>query len=102
MLRIVLHCSPEPFAAIVPAMPLDNTWVVETGSPYMSAAGDRGRGDQLGGGALAIGQVGLADLLAHRDDDALPADHGAHAQRHRHRHLYPERNEAACRRPGSP
>ena len=33
MLRIVDHCSPEPFAAIVPAMPDDSTWVVETGRP---------------------------------------------------------------------
>jgi hypothetical protein len=33
MLRIVLHCRPEPFAAIVPATPLDSTWVVETGKP---------------------------------------------------------------------
>ena len=33
MLRMVDHCSPEPFAAIVPAMPDDSTWVVETGRP---------------------------------------------------------------------
>jgi hypothetical protein len=32
------HCSPEPLAAIVPATPDDNTCVVETGSPYISAA----------------------------------------------------------------
>ena len=38
MLRTVESCSPEPFADIVPAMPDDKTWVVETGSPYMSAA----------------------------------------------------------------
>jgi len=37
-LRTVAHCSPEPFAAIVPATPDDNTCVVETGSPYISAA----------------------------------------------------------------
>jgi hypothetical protein len=36
-LRSVPHCSPDPFAAIVPATPLVSTWVVETGSPYMSA-----------------------------------------------------------------
>jgi len=33
MLRIVDHCSPDPLAAMVPAMPDDSTWVVETGSP---------------------------------------------------------------------
>src|SRR5262245_8665685 len=37
-LRTVAHCSPEPLAAIVPATPDDNTCVVETGSPYISAA----------------------------------------------------------------
>src|SRR6478735_3585602 len=38
ILRTVESCNPEPFAAMVPAMPEDRTWVVETGSPYMSAA----------------------------------------------------------------
>ena len=38
MLRIVDHCSPDPLAAMVPAMPEDSTWVVETGRPYPSAA----------------------------------------------------------------
>jgi len=38
MLRIVDHCSPDPLAAMVPAMPEDSTWVVDTGSPYPSAA----------------------------------------------------------------
>ena len=33
MLRIVDHCSPDPLADMVPAMPEDSTWVVETGSP---------------------------------------------------------------------
>ena len=33
MLRIVDHCRPEPLAAMVPAMPDDSTWVVETGRP---------------------------------------------------------------------
>jgi hypothetical protein len=37
-LRTVAHCRPEPLAAMVPATPDDNTWVVETGSPYTSAA----------------------------------------------------------------
>ena len=36
--RTVFHCRPEPFAAIVPAMPDDSTWVVETGRPMTSAA----------------------------------------------------------------
>ena len=67
--------QPEPFAAMVPATPLDKTWVVETGRPKMSAT-DRGGRDQFGRGALPVGQVGLADLLAHRHHDALPAHHG--------------------------
>ena len=33
MLRIVDHCSPDPLAAMVPAMPEESTWVVETGRP---------------------------------------------------------------------
>ena len=37
-LRTVAHCSPDPFAAIVPAIPEASTWVVETGSPKLSAA----------------------------------------------------------------
>ena len=32
------HCKPDPFAAIVPATPDDNTCVVDTGNPYTSAA----------------------------------------------------------------
>jgi hypothetical protein len=38
MLRTVASCSPEPFAAMVPAMPEDRTCVVETGKPRPSAA----------------------------------------------------------------
>ena len=37
-LRTVDICSPDRFAAIVPATPDDSTCVVDTGSPYMSAA----------------------------------------------------------------
>jgi hypothetical protein len=33
MLRSVDICSPDPFAAIVPATPDESTWVVDTGSP---------------------------------------------------------------------
>jgi len=33
MFLTVDHCSPEPFAAIVPATPDDSTCVVETGNP---------------------------------------------------------------------
>ena len=32
-LRTVLHCKPDPLAAIVPATPLDRMCVVETGKP---------------------------------------------------------------------
>jgi len=38
MLRIVDHCSPDPLADMVPAIPDESTWVVDTGSPYPSAA----------------------------------------------------------------
>src|SRR5262249_31353794 len=92
-LRTVAHCSPEPLAAIVPATPDDNTCVVETGSPYMSAAGDRSGGDHFGAGALAIGHVNLADFFPDRDDDALPSDHGAQSERDRDRDLDPQGNE---------
>ena len=34
-------------------------------------------GHQFGRAALRIGQVGLSDAFAHRDDDALPGDHRA-------------------------
>src|SRR5665213_1951936 len=37
--------------------------------------------------------MGLADLLANGDDDALPADHGAEAERDRNGDLDPARNE---------
>ena len=33
MLRMVDHCNPDPFAAIVPAIPDESTWVVDTGRP---------------------------------------------------------------------
>ena len=33
MFLIVLHCRPDPLAAMVPATPLDRTCVVETGRP---------------------------------------------------------------------
>jgi hypothetical protein len=38
ILRTVESCNPEPFAAMVPAIPEDSTCVVETGNPYTSAA----------------------------------------------------------------
>jgi hypothetical protein len=38
MLRIVPPWTPEPLAAIVPAMPDDSTCIVLTGKPNMSAA----------------------------------------------------------------
>ena len=54
---------------------------------------DRRRRRDLGRRALRVGQVGLADLLADGDDDALPADHGAEPERDRDRDLHPDRNE---------
>ncbi len=38
MLRIVDICTPDPFAAIVPATPEESTCVVETRKPKLSAA----------------------------------------------------------------
>ena len=93
MLRMVDIAGPEPLAAIVPATPDDSTWVVLTGRPKLSAAAMVRHGDELGCGALAIGQMRLADLLADGDDDALPADHGAEAERDRDRDLDPGRDE---------
>ena len=43
---------------------------------------------------LRVGQMGLADPLAHRHHDALPAHHGAEAQRDGDADLHPERDEA--------
>jgi hypothetical protein len=37
-LRTVESCNPDPFAAMVPAIPEESTCVVETGNPYTSAA----------------------------------------------------------------
>ena len=50
---------------------------------------DRTKGDNLGCGALSVGQVRLADLLTHRDDDPLPPDHRPEAERERHRQTSP-------------
>ncbi len=73
MLFTVDHCRPLLFAAMVPATPELSTWVVLTGSPRVSAAKMRSRRHHFGRSALAIGQVLLPDLLAHRDHDPLPA-----------------------------
>ena len=55
--------------------------------------GDDGdRGHDFSRGALRVGQVLLADLLAHGDDDALPAHHGAEAQSDGNRDLDPGGN----------
>src|SRR3982750_4427023 len=37
-LRMVFICNPPPLATMVPATPDDNTCVVDTGKPNMSAA----------------------------------------------------------------
>ena len=52
--------------------------------------------NQSGAGALRIGQVLLTDLLAYRDDNASPADHGAESKRQRDGHFDPVGNEP-CR-----
>src|SRR5262245_9247020 len=61
-------------------------------------AGEIGRSygsgsDELGGRTLGICHVALADLLADGDDDTLPSDHGAKAERDGDRDLHPERDE---------
>src|SRR5262245_35529213 len=89
-LRTVAICRPDPLAAIVPATPDDRT--CETGSPNMSAPGDRAHGAQLGACPLSIGQMRFADLLPDRHHDALPADHGAEPERDGDRDLDPERD----------
>jgi len=54
----------------------------------MSAAvGNRPHRNQLGGGALRVGQIIFADLFANSDDNPLPADHRADAERYRDRHF---------------
>src|SRR3981189_2855445 len=92
MFLMVATCSPDPFAAMAPATPDDSTCVVETGRPKMWRARGGG-GARVGRSALRVGEVGLADLLADGDHDALPADHGAEAERDRDRDLDPARNE---------
>src|SRR5580704_5314738 len=42
---------------------------------------------------LPVSEMILADLLAHRYHDALPADHGSQTKRHRYSNLDPEGNE---------
>src|SRR5208282_5602934 len=55
--------------------------------------GDGHRRDELRSGTLTIGQMCLADLLPDGDDDPLPSDHRAEAERNRDRDLYPDRDE---------
>lgn len=47
----------------------------------------------LGGGALPLGQVMLADLFADRDHDWLPFHHRAAAERPRHCDFHPSGSE---------
>ena len=82
ILRKVVHWMPEPLASIVPATPEDNVRRRDR-QPHAVGRADRRHRDDLGGRALAVGQVRLADLLADGDDDALPADHRAEAERDR-------------------
>ena len=92
MLRTVLHCKPRPVRHHGAGdTRLDRTCVVETGRPNKSAAPIVASGDKFRGGALPVGEMALADLLADRHHDALPADHGAETERDRNRDLHPER-----------
>ncbi len=61
--------------------------------PVHIRGGDGGSRDQFGRGALAIGQVGLADLLANRHDNPLPAHHRAKTEGDCHRNLHPQGNK---------
>ena len=93
MLRTVPHCMPEPLAAIVPA---DARRQDVSGRDRQAEAvrrADGRRRDQFRRRALAVGEMGLADLLADGDDDALPADHRAEAQGDRDADLDPDRDE---------
>ena len=56
-------------------MPDESTWVVLTGRPKMVRRKNRSHRDQFRGTALSISKVRFTDLLAHRNDDALVADH---------------------------
>src|SRR5208283_283472 len=65
------------------------------GDGHASVVGgeDGGHGHQFRGGALGVGQVFLSDLFADRDDDALPAHHGAQAQSQSNGYLDPDGDE---------
>ena len=86
-------CRPEWLANIAPAMPERQD---VRGADRHARRRRPGRWSrhrhQLGRGALGVGEVRLADLLADRHDDALPADHGAEAERQRDRELDPQRD----------
>src|ERR1041385_653728 len=52
-------------------------------------------GSDFRGGALRVSEMILAVFFADRDDDALPADHGAQSERNGDRHFDPQRDEAS-------
>ena len=93
MLRIVVKRRPFPLAAMVPATPELRIWVVLTGSPELSAAKMVPMAIEAGACTLSVGQVIFADAFAHCDDNALPADHRAEAERERYCDLNPGGNE---------
>lgn len=72
MLRSVLACRPERFAAM--------------------GQSDGQHGDDFSGRALGVRQVLFADFFADRDDDPLPADHGSQSERERDGEFHPYRN----------
>ncbi len=63
------------------------------GQAILISSKDGQHGNEFGGEPLRVGQVGLADLLANSDYDALPADHGSQAERESDCDLDPRRNE---------
>ena len=80
----------ERLLGILAALKRERTSVALTGK-RKAPAPDLSHGSNFRRGSLSIGQVALSDLLFHRHHDALPADHRAQGQGHRH--LHPNRNE---------
>jgi hypothetical protein len=79
-------------AAIVPATRGEHVRGAD-GEVILIGKDDRAGGDQFGTGALGVGEVLFADFFADGDDDALPSDHGAQAEREGDGKFYPPGNK---------
>ncbi len=94
MSRTVESCRPLLFAAMVPSHARrENVRRTDWKAIRISSENGAHR-NKLGRGALSVREVGLADLFANRDDDALPANHGAETKCQSDRDLDPGGNEA--------